>query len=1269
MADTALVERQLRDRFLVEGVRSIQWVASNVFSADFTDHPSIMFELSGVLVPMTHKEPLPATIQRIIERIMKQGAATSTTIALRLDGFTRTPLESYGDIVFGDALGSSLQLELLRLGVGRVGRPTPDILALLAAEAKAPVRSWSWCVAQAERGVAWNRIVHGVVVDVVAADWVRCRIIDDDSGASLRRPIVLVNVHGVAGYHIGTQVGYNGMRAAQQFLFHTVVRLTVHHNVPADKDVSNNTQEADWCQLEHVKATVEVVRLAADAVPSGRSTFWDVVAPIEFEDAAKPLRPSVDDVESVCASVHGDWGRTLLRLKYAKMIALDHFNKHRARNYSSMLRDVVIGGGLSLSGAVVAITDQPSSGTTSPTTPNAPTRAHRAALLELWHTWVAHADPLATLPPLTHHWLPVRCALPPHELIHQPPLAASIHGVDVIHVEGATSHPLSFLRLSLMVSLSGSFIVAKRQLHRNTAHGTISLYPAPSPITFPPTTPSVDECYGPRLHIRGIYDPGVSDVDVTRCELQSCITHYLPTAYDPTAHHPKYDGTASSASRDVRLDLQLPKGVPTLIFVVDLRLQYHGKPVSSTRSVYCLHEGGTMLPPHNNFTSTGSSEGAESALDADEMVCVAVTDKDDDPRDTTSNAPNDAVVDGWRTTTAYHGLVDVYLRVREGVMLSHGLLLAITHTVMYRGVDVVFTQRCVINGRGGFYAHVSTSPNTSMPNEDSLLRILDPYVLMPPSTSLVTEPTDPAIDTPSPPSNPPVIDDIDEHGSIVMLVEADTTDVALMYPSVMTLDVPLLSFALSPVQLFASHPKHHRNIISEQDKSDAKGYSHVDAAFMRLRFPRLPNLFRSNTDRLPLLLRNCLNCSTLQLPKDLNFIGEERPFASLLAALMMLLPRSSPKMDSRGFDEPIVKNLQAHVALFRSSGVLFTRSHTAGEESASPTRSIASRLLVFGTRQKFTESLMNPASDLMLPRHVQQRVGIDFIHAIATEVALQSHGAVEGASGNLSWLPDDAADRPMAHGGLGHAAMNTPHTLYRPRDGVGVIGYPLMRKVEGTTADTTRDTLVALQPIPLGLGGKATSNMYRLSSYGQVSRDTIFHHQLLQQRNGRGVIDYMTLLLRQRRGEFPGGMLKVYTNVHEPMYFLYVARETMRYQISLTWECFRSDDTAVNDEEERTLYNRLVVIAEAILRDASMAVGGMASYLRIETNIASEGSTDMCTVLIYPIELGDLEDDSLDDDRDFRMRGNVLGRLPAAQVRVWWVGGPTLLTHEVVKLR
>eukprot|EP00744_Colponema_vietnamica_P014527 GILI01020333.1.p1 GENE.GILI01020333.1~~GILI01020333.1.p1 ORF type:complete len:1043 (-),score=138.16 GILI01020333.1:64-2913(-) len=55
----------------------------------------------------------------------------------------------------------------------------------------------------------------------------------------------------------------------------------------------------------------------------------------------------------------------------------------------------------------------------------------------------------------------------------------------------------------------------------------------------------------------------------------------------------------------------------------------------------------------------------------------------------------------------------------------------------------------------------------------------------------------------------------------------------------------LSSFAAFPRMLFASHYDHHRGLVPKATREVARGFAHMDAAFQRLRFPRLPNIYKS----------------------------------------------------------------------------------------------------------------------------------------------------------------------------------------------------------------------------------------------------------------------------------------------------------------------------------------------------------------------------------------------------------------------------------------
>jgi hypothetical protein len=1102
----------------------------------------------------------------------------------------------------------------------------------------------------------------------------------------------------------------------------------------------------------------------------------------------------------VSRAVGGDWARVLVTLRHARLRHV-HSCGCRSANFHLLLQDVesVYKIDHTTTPASAGVVHAPSEhddlhpqGSRSPTdaettpvepptpasiissptataTPLIPNPAY--SLAQFWAASLV--DSCASITSergvKSHHYnVPLQCMLPRDRWLFATsaaPCAGVIHGVDIVNVVASpTSDKVKtnmFARLSLLLSVPGGVVLDDKEYIRSHQRGSVTLHPPPTEISavvaiqkYSDAGPVIDAaaCYSKRLRVRVSFDPELSDIPpsscdvfyyVANCSMASLAQESMDRRDARISVKPPSGQSAVgpiNASDDVSIDLALPGGTQHCAFVLWVQLKHEGRLLHSTRVVYALHADGTLVN--------------DLCVDTDEAEFVAGNANDDvdggGANKQVLNSGNSTAASRWKRSETYHGLIDVFFPMSTDAQAGSATrgqqaawCLRWAHALMYRDVSVHFLNSCIVNGCSGYIARVT---DDGQPSQMSVF--VESIVSAECRDSFIAPrmlvPLDVAAEQPTATLSPP---NKEIYGSSSLLIAADGSTTRALYAKALGDPTILLaSFAVAPVQLFASHPKHHRNIIPEAAKGNAKGNAHINAAFMRLRFDRLPNIFRTNLDRLPLQLRD--EYLKESLPNDISFLGHERPLASLLAALFTLHPRNlSTTEASRRCSAAFVHNSKLNITSFRSSGVLYSRSQSVDESSGTVIGSVASRIVMFTAKKSFCEVLTDPTSQVTFPSlSVPQRVAADIVAAVATEVASRSD-ATGWSLAKL--LPDASLDRPMGMGGLSVQRDAPPLVpwLYRPVAGVAVVGGQLLHKRQQCRVPEAAETPpredcaeVMFQYVNMRSGGSAKSatSLYRLSSYGQLSRDLIFKHQQAQFRTGRFLVDYFTLLLRRRqrdtnvsscedqgdaaaaarRLQFPDGIFKAFGNAHEPLYLLYMGRRALRNLASVSFQWTSSSESGQRPDEttetagdaaEVVMFETLLRLAERILRDIHLACGGGTSFLNIETAFSNESNSSgvtqpqqqakdvvshaLCTIKGYsvegashlqpdeaPVDDGHCGDDGLAgedgereaeeaEQRTFEMVGNVYGRLPSVQVKVWWVGGEELCLYELIKLR
>ncbi|CUG92186.1 Hypothetical protein, putative [Bodo saltans] len=1071
-------------------------------------------------------------------------------------------------------------------------------------------------------------------------------------------------------------------------------------------------------------------------------------------------------------------------------------------------------------------TSLPSSSSGGSSTPLASHAAHEYALTQFWAASLSDSCVSSTMErsPKTHHYnIPMQCMLPKDRWLFATsvtPCDGVVHGVDLVKVEPSSlSSGVSctmFARLSLLMSVPGSMVLDDKEYIRSHQRGSVTLFPPPvdinSVVEYPKYTdsgPLVDAaaCYSKRLRVKVTFDPELSDIPSSSCDVYYYVANCSMASLQPAGDGANYDkgnkrgpriavkppaGQSAigpmNASEDVSIDLALPGGTQHCAFVIWVQLKHDGKMLHSSRAVYALHAEGTL--------------GNDLCVDTDEAEFVAGNTNDDIDAAggggggytkqalNSGNPSNPTPSSRWKRSETYHALIDVYLPMSADAALpltttvsghNHhqqqqgAWLLQWAHDLMYKNVSVRFLSRCIVNGYHGYLAHVNGSDDSvdvvnAFVESVTSAEFRDKQAIL--VSTITSNADEQRLENTAVSTLLPVKPEV--YGASKALVPADGASPRLLFPKTIgDPTIPLASFAVAPVQLFASHPKHHRNIIPETAKAAAKGNAHINAAFMRLRFDRLPNVFRTNLDRLPPQLRD--EYVKESLPQDVSFVGHEKPLAALLAALFTLHPRRLGDDASAHGCSAFVHNSKLNLSSFRSTGVLFSRHQNEADAqqrgAAGGNGSLASKVLLFTSKKSYCEVLTDPTSLVVFPSlSLPQRVAADIVAAVASDVATQQQRVDSNEWSLAKLLPDASLDRPMGMGGLSsHALKTTESWLYRPlgsHHGIAVVGGQLLHKKQQCRASTDPSTSSSLnlevvppcygleedeaevmfQYVTMRTGGgtKSATSLYRLSSYGQLSRDLIFKHQYAQFRTGRFLVDYFTLLLRRRQRnshkqtvngmhnepsgvasqQFPNGVFKSFGNAHEPLYLLYMGRRFLRNlaSISFQWDSLsiaekqqRTDETveAAGDGSEVKMFETLLRLAERLLREIHLACGSSTAFLNIETTFSNESATGgaaqqqqqqqakdvvshaLCTIKAYCVEdldhmqrepqnqaspednneggMEGEEDGEREaeeaEQRTFEMVGNVYGRLPKVQVKVWWVGGEEMCLYELINLR
>jgi hypothetical protein len=232
-----------------------------------------------------------------------------------------------------------------------------------------------------------------------------------------------------------------------------------------------------------------------------------------------------------------------------------------------------------------------------------------------------------------------------------------------------------------------------------------------------------------------------------------------------------------------------------------------------------------------------------------------------------------------------------------------------------------------------------------------------------------------------------------------------------------------------------------------------------------------------------------------------------------------------------------------------------------------------------------------------------------------------------------------------------------------------VIGEPIFEREQPQLVDDKSgrglDRLYCgFRYIPMRVA-KGTSNLYRTTSYGQLGRDVIFNHALLQIKRGRFIVDYFSLLLRRsRKHGIPDGEFMVYGNAHEPLYLHYFSRRAMQFYMSLEWDVFRgaADEWA---DQEHALYMELCDIATDLIVRIFSECESRRCYLDIQSDLIEKS----VMISVFPeLETGENLQAGVGNDEPrqrgqsqqspegvFQMFGNVFRRLPTLRVRCYRV--------------
>lgn len=413
---------------------------------------------------------------------------------------------------------------------------------------------------------------------------------------------------------------------------------------------------------------------------------------------------------------------------------------------------------------------------------------------------------------------------------------------------------------------------------------------------------------------------------------------------------------------------------------------------------------------------------------------------------------------------------------------------------------------------------------------------------------------------------------------------ANTGPARLRLPSsLLPPTVPLTLFAIRPRELFSvASSQKMRTTAQRKDATlpatlQEESYDQQDWAFMRLRFPFLPNILHCDWERLPLSLRNTERalCESIVQGRGAaqepdTFYTTDRIF-SLFLSYLALLHAMLTSGDTGGTAAPgsladpltpltaVYKALQQSTPSFwddcklalHFSATLFVLPPYRGESDAGAVKH--SRPLFLGSRDNIVSDAFevprrdNAAPEVVpfpFPRELTTRcvaaVGVESLVEAEEEEEDSEHQSVAATPAaafvvNLDENIQPDQLRPITSQGLPWrlAQASTP-VLYHPLPRLAVLASPLVERDEyapdtlgrlqldrdifaGVQAENAEAALVRRRMVLRYrcMNKFSEKSPYKTISYGRVSSVDMFKTLLSDRAHGKEVQAYMSLLLRR----------------------------------------------------------------------------------------------------------------------------------------------------------
>lgn len=411
-------------------------------------------------------------------------------------------------------------------------------------------------------------------------------------------------------------------------------------------------------------------------------------------------------------------------------------------------------------------------------------------------------------------------------------------------------------------------------------------------------------------------------------------------------------------------------------------------------------------------------------------------------------------------------------------------------------------------------------------------------------------------------------------GDVALWRDAAEPSPTLSLPSsLLPSTVPLSVFAVRPRELFsvASTQKMKtmgtRKTTSGPVSLQEKSYDQQDWAFLRLRFPFLPNVLQCDWERLPLSLRNTERALCESIARDGRIVREpgmlfstDRIYSTLLSYLALLQAMQASRTSatataSKADPSPLAavyETLQQGTPSFwddcktamHFSATLFVLPAYQTAEGARPPSH--SRPLFLGSRANVVSDAFEiPRSDNAAPEVVAFPLLRDLTTQCVSAAALETFAERVDSTGTPAPAVEnlDAGRRPdelrtIDGQGLPWAvAQSGTPLLFHPLPRVAVLASPLVERTE-YAPDTLgqlqldHDTFATVKDAPPAevavrrrvvlqyrcANKFSEKSPYKTISYGRVSSVDMFKTLLSDRARGREVQAYMSLLLRRSAG-------------------------------------------------------------------------------------------------------------------------------------------------------